>query len=197
MTIETNLERIATALEGILAAHTDRAGGLPIADLTGDLAYASAMTGEQVVPKPAKVTKVLDATPSYAEKRKAEVKEEVKAAEPEKKPRGRPVGSTKPKVETPPVVEPVVEAEEDPFADSPVIEEVETEEEVTLEDLRKVLVEMRTKIGKDKAYAVLRDAGKGASYLPGSTAAGPPGGPGELKPENYAAVVKAARKAMA
>lgn len=167
-------ERQATALEGMLKIQTR--GQIPDSKLVD----ARATPDE----------------PTYAEKRKAEVKEEVKAAAAaeEKKPRGRPVGSTKPK-ETPPVVEP--ETEEDPFAvaEEPV---VEAEKPVTLEDLRKVLVDMRAKIGKDKAYAVLRDAGKGASYLVGSTAGGAePGGPGELKPENYAAVIKAARKAMA
>lgn len=171
MTIETNLDRIANALEGILRAQ------LP-----------PVVVEERQEPvKPAKVK--VDAEPTYVEQRKAEVKAEVKPVE-EKKPRGRPVGSTKPK-EVAPVVEP--ETEEDPFAEAPA---EEVEEVADLEAVRAALVAMRTKLGKDKAYTVFRDAGKGASYLPGSSQ-GAAGGPGELKPENYAAVIKAAKAAMA
>lgn len=140
--------------------------------------------------------------PTYAEQRKAEVKAEAAAAkapdpEPAKK-RGRPAGSKNAAKEEvkPEVVEP--EVEEDPFAEP---SEPEAEEEVNLETVRKALVDMRKFVvskhgeqkGKELAYSLLRDAGKGASYLPGATGAGPAGGPGELKPANYAAVVKAAK----
>jgi outer membrane biosynthesis protein TonB len=185
MTIEAILtrfavaaERQAAALEGILGAN---------------------VLGAQVVLEAAEA-EAEEKSPTYAEQRKAEVKalKEAKLEDKPAKPRGRPPGSTKKaevKVETPPAPEPEVEAEEeDPFAAEPEV--VEPEEEITKEVLRSTMVALRDKVGKEKAYALLRDEGGGASCLPGSTA-GKANTPGELKPELYAKVVKAARKLLA
>jgi polyhydroxyalkanoate synthesis regulator phasin len=183
MTIEANIERIAVAaerqavaLEGILKANLAGAA-LVLNDaenqLVGELVESGAVKSEK--------------EKSYAEKRKEEMAAQAKPVE-EKKPRGRP-----PKVKEEPAPAPV-EDEEDPFAAEP---EPEVEETVTLEDVRKVLVELRTKVGKEKAYAFLREHGKGASCLPGSTSSKEGNGPGELKQELFGAVVKAAKKLLA
>jgi hypothetical protein len=186
MSIEQNLDRIASALE-VLAAATlrDSPQFVMVSDTEGEVAE-----------QPAKPK-------TYAEQRKAEVKAEAAAPVVADKPkRGRPPKNVEPPVEAK-VEEPVVEASEetDPFAETAEEPEVE---EITPEVLRKTMVDCRKHLmatlgdqkGKDKAYAILREHGNGASVLPGSTAAGADA-TGVLKPEFYAAVVKAARKAMA
>lgn len=169
MTIETNLERIATALEGILKAQAQ-----PLTMSINDVLASAKVT------IPTVVGDLLPKEKSYAETRKAEVK-----AEPEKEKRkpGRPKKDEKP-VEESPV------AEEDPFAEVPPELEAKVRE-ITKDDLRKVMVALRDKVGKDKAYSLLREHGNGATFLPGSTASGV-GGAGELKPEFFLAVVNAA-----
>lgn len=170
MTIETNLERIATALEGIFKAQA-----LP------QIILAEQVTSDKKYVEDTPL--IIEKPKTYAEERKAEVKAEVKA-EPRKP--GRP------KKETKPVEEPA--AEEDPFAEEPPVVEAKVRD-ITKDDLRKLMIALRDKVGKDKAYALLREHGNGATFLPGSTASGA-GGTGELKPDFFLAVVNAAEEAL-
>lgn len=179
MSIEANIERIAVAaerqaaaLEGILKTNVMGAQ-MVLDDVEGTLVGDSSVT-ETEKPK------------SYAEQRKEEVAKDATPVGEKKKP-GRPA---KPKTET--VKEPVktdTPDDEDPFAAEPVADVAET----TLDEVRKTLVALREKVGKEKAYAFLREHGAGASFLPGSTASGQTD-VGALKPEYFRAVVKAAAK---
>lgn len=197
MSIENLLERLVTANERQALALARIAQANEAAQGVFTSAKAEVEAQREAIPE---VEKDVETEPSYAEKRKAEVAAEAKAAkEAEKKPRGRP---PKEKVVEPvKAADPVVE-DADPFAES----EPEPQEEITMDTVRTTLVAVRKFLvakhgdvkGKEIAYAMLRDHGKGASYLEGSTAAGAtPGGPGELKKSNYAAVVKAARALIA
>lgn len=193
MTIEAILERLvvaaerqAKALENVALANLQTAGAI--------LDAAERQAGELDPAFKQVIENDPPAQPSYAEQRKAEIQAEPEAPKPEAKPRGRP---KKVKEEPAPVVEaPVVEDEVDPFADAPAVVE-EKEEEITVPVLRDTMVALRNKVGKDKAYALLRDFGKGATVLPGSTAANDANGAGVLKPELFAVVVREARKLMA
>lgn len=175
MSIEKNIERIANAVEALVA-----------------LAQPGRFVATQ---------EPTEAPKSYVETRIAEAQ----ASESPKRGRGRPPKTTAVVVEVERQPVAVVEEREEPetdsvanFLDEPSDAEPEAAE-ATIEDVRQALSDLVTRKGggpeaRDLAFAILQKAGD-ASMLPGSPKAKGLGenAPGMLKQSKYQAVVDAAK----
>lgn len=170
MTIEALLERIAVALEQRNAA--------------------------SLIPAEVQIAE----TKSYAEQRKEEVRKEAGGERP-RGPQALPKTVLKGPKEKEPAKAPEPKKEEptDDFLETPAAEPPKA---VTIDEVRAALVKFRAdktkELGAEKAKELavnlLAKHGNGASVLIGSAAAKMPDGsdhPGLLKPEFYAAVLKA------
>lgn len=93
-----------------------------------------------------------------------------------------PASSTEQKTSDPAAASATAVVEDDFLSETPKEEKVE-EPKYELKDVRVALVDLQTKVSKDAAMKVLKEDGK-VEIL------------GNLKPENFAAVIKAAKKAL-
>lgn len=133
------------------------------------------VTGDAIAPKAATTRKPRTSTPGTSTQSDTASGTAATTAE-------APASSTEQKTSDPAAASATAVVEDDFLSETPKEEKVE-EPKYELKDVRVALVDLQTKVSKDAAMKVLKEDGK-VDIL------------GNLKPENFAAVIKAAKKAL-